>query len=68
MIRILVYSIVLLGLLVSVYGCSQQGETVSEGHRRHQRIISINQQQLNEDIDKALLIDEPSKLTRRRIP
>jgi len=65
--------ILLVALLVLVFmpfGCSfsQPGETTAEGHRRHQRVVRINQQELMADIDKALLLDEPSKLTDKRIP
>ncbi len=49
-------------------GCgSQPGETEAEGHRRHLRNLSINQQNLMRDVDRALLFDEPSKLSGRRI-
>jgi flagellar biosynthesis component FlhA len=49
-------------------GCEQPGETTAEGHRRHLRNLSINQQNLNADIDRTLLIDKPSKLTDKKIP
>lgn len=48
-------------------GCEQPGETTAEGQRRHLRNLSINQQDLNADIDRALLIDKPSTLTDKRI-
>jgi len=66
--------ILLIILLVFVFiplGCSsfsQPGETAAEGHRRHQRIARINQQELMADIDAVLMLDEPSKLTDKRIP
>jgi len=52
------------------FGCSisQPGETAAEGHRRHQRVVRINQQELMADIDTVLMLDEPSKLTDKRIP
>ncbi len=64
------------GILVIVYcslvfllcSCAQSGETAAEGHRRHLRNVRINQQELMQDIDKALLIDKPSKLTDKRMP
>jgi len=63
--------LVFLGTLVFVsFGCSfqQPGETVAEGHRRHQRNLRINQQGMMADIDRVLLLDKPSKLTDMRIP
>ena len=57
-------------LVFVTFGCSsgQPGETAAEGHRRHQRVVRINQQEMMADIDKALLLDKPSKLTDKRIP
>ena len=60
-------------LLIFVFmplGCStsQSGETAAEGHRRHQRVARINQQQMMADIDAVLMLDEPSRLTYKRIP
>jgi YbbR domain-containing protein len=51
-------------------GCSfeQPGETTAEGSRRHKRVLRINQSELMSDTDKALLLDQPSKLTDKRIP
>ena len=52
-------------------GCSsfsQPGETAAEGSRRHDRVARINQQEMMADIDKTLLLDEPSKLADKRIP
>jgi hypothetical protein len=60
-------------LIFWLSGCSssfwqQPGETVAEGHRRHLRMLRINQQQLVEDVDHVLLLDRPSRLTDKRIP
>ena len=52
-------------------GCSfieQPGETAAEGHRRHLRNVTINNQNMMSDIDRTLLIDKPSRLTDKRIP
>ena len=52
-------------------GCSsfsQPGETAAEGRRRHDRVARINQQEMMADIDKTLMLDQPSKLTDKRIP
>jgi hypothetical protein len=59
--------IVYCALIFLLCGCGQLGETEAEGHRRHLRNIRLNQQELMEDIDKAFLIDKPSKLTDKRI-
>jgi hypothetical protein len=52
-------------------GCScfaQPGETADEGHRRHLRNITINNQNMMSDIDRTLLADKPSSLSEKRIP
>jgi hypothetical protein len=66
-----ILSIILLFMVFIPLGCSspsQPGETAAEGHRRHQRIARINQQELMADIDMVLMLDEPSRLTDKRIP
>jgi len=63
--------VALLVLTFTTFGCSsfsEPGETAAEGHRRHQRVVRINQQEMMADIDKVLLLVKPSKLTDRRIP
>jgi hypothetical protein len=47
---------------------AQVGETEAEVHRRHIRNNRVNQQEMMTDIDKFLLRDKPSKLSRMRIP
>ena len=66
-----ILAVILLVLVFVPFGCSsfsQPGETAAEGHRRHQRMARINQQELMADIDTVLMLDEPSKLTDKRIP
>ncbi|MCK4752369.1 MAG: hypothetical protein KAS75_02910 [Planctomycetes bacterium] len=66
-----VLGIVLCGMLLSLTGCrfmTQPGETAAEGHRRHIRNVRINQQEMIRDIDKVLLMDEPSRSMDRRLP
>ena len=46
----------------------QMGETAAQGHRRHLRNLRINQQGMMADIDKALLFNQPSRLTDKRLP
>ena len=63
-----ILGIILCASVFLAYGCAQPGETEAEGNRRHIRNLRINQQELIEDIDTALLFDKPSKLTDKRIP
>lgn len=68
---VLILSAVLCSVNFCFIGCrssDQMGETEAEGHRRHQRNLRLNRKQLMEDIDTVLLLDEPSKLTDKRIP
>ena len=67
----MVLSILLSALLFLSCGCAffgQPGETTDEGHRRHLGVLNTNRQMMIEDIDKALLLDRPSRLTENRIP
>ena len=65
-----VLPVILLVIVFMPFGCSssQPGETSAEGHRRHRRMARINQQEMMADIDAVLMLDEPSKLTDKRIP
>jgi len=65
-----VLAFVLCLLAVVMFGCKcydQPGETLAEGRRRHIRTNRIRSQQLMQDLDAALLLDRPSKLTDKRI-
>jgi hypothetical protein len=65
-----VLAFILCVLALLPFGCSskQLGETKEEVNRRHKRVLRTNHQELMRDIDKVLLLDEPSKLTDKRIP
>ena len=66
-----VLGIIVCALVFLPYGCgsyAQLGETEAEARRRHLRNARINRQELAEDIDTALLLDKPSRLTDKRIP
>jgi hypothetical protein len=47
---------------------AQLGETEAEGNRRHRRVFRIDQSELMSDLDRFMLLDEPSRLTDKRIP
>jgi hypothetical protein len=57
-------------LVTWLAGCNsrQPGETKAEVARRHDRNMRLNGEMMMSDIDKALMLDQPSKLTDRRIP
>ena len=63
-------AIILCALIYVLSGCtfSQLGETRAEGHRRHVRNLRIDNQEMNSDIDKFLLLEKPSRLSDKRIP
>jgi len=62
-------AVVLCALVFLPCGCGRQlGETKAEASRRHKRVLSINHQEMMEDIDRVFLLDKPSKLTDKRIP
>jgi hypothetical protein len=64
--------IVLCAMVFWLSGCggyfAHSGETEAEGNRRHLRNLSINQQSLMEDVDRAILADEPSKAAEKKVP
>jgi len=60
--------VALCSLALCLIGCQQEGETFAEGRRRHKRNLSINNEQMMEDLDSVFLFDEPSRLTDKRIP
>ena len=64
----LIVCIMFLWLVGCKSSWSQPGETVAEGHRRHLRNVSVNQQTLSGDIDRALLADKPSTAQPLRVP
>lgn len=66
--RALVLALWLCVIVVLSAGCSGQGETRAEGRRRHSRVLRLNTQALRADIDMALMLDRPSRLTDKRLP
>ena len=66
-----ILGIVLCALVFCLCGCgffAKPGETAAEGHRRHLRHLSISRQNIMADLDRAALLDEPSKATDIRMP
>lgn len=55
-------------LLPMACNTAQLGETEAEGNRRHRRVLRIDQSQFMSDLDRFMLLDEPSRLTDKRIP
>ncbi len=55
------------GLVAVNTGCfaGSPGETTSEVHRRHMRVINTQKQQIQDDIDAVLLLNKPSRLTEK---
>ena len=69
--RVFTLAFVLCLFAASVCGCSSMkhpGETTAETNRRHKRVLRLNRQGMLADIDRALMLDRPSKLTDKRIP
>jgi predicted small metal-binding protein len=61
----------LLAVIVLSSGCgffSHPGKTAAEVHRDQVRTIKMNHQELMADIDRAVFLDHPSRLTDKRIP
>jgi hypothetical protein len=69
--RKIIHVVILCALFLVPLGCrsyDQMGETTAEGHRRHKRVLRLNNQGMMEDLDTFMLLDKPSKLTDKRIP
>lgn len=64
----LLLAVLLVCLTLELSGCSQPGETTAEGHRRHARVLRVNQQEFNADLDKLLHMDKPSKMHELTVP
>ena len=70
-IKEVILSVLLWALVFVPFGCGswkQLGETAAESRRRHERVLRINRQNMMDDIDKVMLLDQPSRLTDKRIP
>ncbi len=67
----LILLVILLGCILCFAGCGStiigQGETAAEGQRRHLRQLELSRQQLADDFDALLLMDQPTRLSDKRI-
>jgi hypothetical protein len=64
---------VIVALLMTVIsgGCgpwASPGETAAEASRRRERTLRVNNSEMWADIDRFLMLDEPSRLTDRDLP
>ena len=59
-----IFCLSILCIILSLVGClSSPGETSSEVHRRHMRVIRNDALQIQDDVDAVLLLDKPSRLS-----
>lgn len=68
---LVILGVVLFAVAFWLGGCNsyeQLGETEAEGNRRHQRVLRVNRQEMMEDVDRAMLLDKPSRTSDKRIP
>jgi hypothetical protein len=65
-----ILGVILFALFFWLGGCTfeQLGETKAEGSRRHERVFRVDGQEMMGDIDRAMLLDKPSRTTDKRIP
>ena len=66
--RAVALALALCVIVLSSTGCAGMGETRAEGRRNFRRTVRLNTAELRSDINMALMLDEPSRLTDRRLP
>ena len=64
---ILILSVLVLSVCISVSGCKGQGHTASELRRERTRTFKADNQAMYDDLERALMIDRPSRLTNKSI-
>ena len=52
---------------MALSGCKARGLTKEEVHRRHYDTIQNNMWQIQDDVDAALLLDRPSRLSEQMV-
>lgn len=50
-------------LAMTLTGCRGPGMTKDDVHRRHLDVVDVNTQLIQDDIDKVLMLDQPSRQT-----
>ena len=66
--RTLILVLLLLVFSLWLTGCGAQlGESRAEIHRDHLRTLRIDYKELLGDLDRGLLLDEPSKLSSKLV-
>ena len=68
--KLLLYTVLSVLFIVSLFvvtGCSGQGQTAAELRRQRIRTRTANIQALHDDIERALMIDRPSRLTDKKV-
>lgn len=58
--RVVVFLVAALGL-AGMFGCRGPGMTKDDVHRRHLDVVDVNTQLIQDDIDKVLMLDQPSR-------
>lgn len=66
--RALALAVMLCVVTLVATGCTGMGETRAEAKRRHSRVLHLGTRGFGEDVDMALMLDRPSRLTEMRLP
>ena len=59
--------VIFMVIMLSAFGCGTPGESAAEVHRRHQRVVDNAAQQMAEDVDSLFMLDQPSRLSDKRV-
>ena len=54
--------------MILTTGCAMMGETKNEAKLRFARNMRLDWQEMGEDINVALMLDRPNRLTDKRLP
>ena len=64
-----VVALALLGaMMLMATGCANMGQTKTEAKLQRDRVFRLDLQELGEDVNVALMLDRPSRLTDKRLP